>query len=112
GVQTCALPIWMRGRLCVSASLPVSTSSATHSRSRIRVILLQAQHLLLALQPGLDGADRGLRAVDGEVVGDVLRDGGAPDGGRVLARPAVLRRVEDEGDLAALHEVDDVGPVA
>src|SRR2546423_5815760 len=67
------------------ASSSESTSSATKSRSRIGVVLLQASHVLLALEERLDGADGGLSAVDGEVVGDVLADGRAPDGRRVLA---------------------------
>src|SRR5690348_6865628 len=73
------------------ASSSVSTSRATNRRSRISVVLLQAEHPMLALQQRLDGADGRLRAVDGEVVRNVLAHGGSPDGRRVLARPPVLR---------------------
>src|SRR5439155_6067061 len=54
-----------------SASFSVSTSRATQSRSGIGVVFLQAQHLVLALEQRLDGADGRLRAVDREVIGDV-----------------------------------------
>src|SRR5439155_433672 len=67
-----------------SASRRLSTSRATRSRSgAATVILLEAQDLLLALEQGLDGADRGLGAVHRQVVGDVLHDGGAADEVRV-----------------------------
>src|SRR3989449_7723929 len=63
-----------------SASRRLSTSRATRSRSgAATVILLEALDLLLALEQGLDGADRGLGAVHRQVVGDVLHDGGAAD---------------------------------
>src|SRR5207253_41244 len=92
-----------------SASARVSTSSATKSReaeSEVSVILLQAPDTLLALQQRFDGSDRGLDPVHRQVVGDVLRDGGAPEGGGVLAGAPVLRGVDDERDLTALHQVD------
>src|SRR5437763_1664643 len=57
-----------------SASSSRSTSRATSKRSRasaIGVVLLQAAHLVLALEQGLDGADGGLGAVHREVVGNV-----------------------------------------
>src|SRR6267142_1909926 len=98
-----------------SASSSRSTSSATRRRSRgsaIGVVLLQAAHLVLALEQRLDGPDRRLGAVHREVVGDVVVHRGAADEVRVLARAAVLGRVEEQRDLAALHEVDHVGPVA
>src|SRR5437773_3820479 len=81
-----------------SASARVSTSSATKSRaagSEVSVVLLQAPDTLLALQQRFDGSDRSLDPVDGQVVGDVLRDGGAPERGGVLARAPVLRGVDD-----------------
>src|SRR6267142_1500469 len=102
-----------------SASSSRSTSRATSTRSctapadcsGIGVILLQATHLLLALEQRLDRADGGLGAVQGEVVGNVLSDRGVADRERVLAGAAVLRRVEHQLDVAGLHEVEDVGPV-
>src|SRR2546430_12924177 len=45
---------------------------------------------LLTLEQGFDGTDRGLGAIDRQVVGDVLHDGGAADQVRVLSRAAVL----------------------
>src|SRR5215510_7006385 len=100
----------------LSASSRLGTSRATSSRSaglaEVGMVLLQAQHPELALQQRLDGADGGLDAVDRRVVGDVLRDRGAPDDRRVLPRAAVRRRVDDQRDLAPLHEIDHVGPVA
>src|SRR5881296_2118834 len=102
-----------RRRRSSSASARLSTPSATKRRSgAATVVFLQAQDLLLALEQGFDGADRGLGAIDRQVVGDVLHDGGAADQVRVLSRAAVLGRVEEERDLAALHQVDDVRPVA
>src|SRR5207247_7910109 len=98
-----------------SASARVATSSATKSReaeSEISVILLQAPNTLLALQQRFDGSDRGLDTVHRQVVGDVLRDGGAPEGGGVLACAPVLRGVDDERDLTALHQIDGVRPKA
>src|SRR5262245_46561555 len=85
-----------------SASSKRSTSSATSSRSTTRappvvsdigVVLLQAAHLLLPLQQRLDGADGRLGAVQSQVVRNILRDRGAANLERVLARAPVLRRV-------------------
>src|SRR5881296_829258 len=99
-----------------SASSRLGTSSATSSRSaglaEVGMVLLQALNPELALQQGLDRADGGLDAVDRRVVGDVLRDRGPADDRRVLAGPPVLGRVEDQRDVAALDQVDHVGPVA
>src|SRR5262245_14674224 len=106
-----------------SAETTVSTSSATISRSLGSrdssknasgrgMVLLQRLDGDLALQQRLDAADRRLGAVHGRVVGDALGDRGPPDDRGVLARAAVLRGVEHEGDLPALHEVDDVRPVS
>src|SRR5262245_38817272 len=95
-----------------SASARASTSSATIRRSwASMVVLLERLHGDLALEQGLDAADRRLGAVDGGVVGDVLGDRGAADEIGVPPGPPVLRRVEDEGDLPALHQIDDVRPV-
>src|SRR5919106_1135841 len=94
-----------------SASASVSTSRATNSRaagSEPSVILLQAPHALFPFEQGLDGPDGGLDAVHGEVVRDVLRERGAPERGGVLPGAAVLRRVDHEGDLAALHEIHGI----
>src|SRR3989442_14444500 len=66
-----------------SASARLSTSSATRSRSGATVVLLQAQDLLLTLEQGFDGTDRGLGAIDRQVVGDVLHDGGRSEERRV-----------------------------
>src|SRR5262245_55247936 len=74
--------------------------------------LLQRLDGDLALEQGLDAADGRLGAVHGRVVGNVLGHRGATDHIGILPRAAVLGRVEDEGDLPALHEVDDVRPVA
>ena len=85
-----------------SASSSRSTSRAMRTRSAgrggltDRVILLQAPHLVLALEQRLDRPDGGLDAVDGEVVGNVLGDRGMADQIRVLAGPAVLGCVEDQ----------------
>src|SRR5262245_58894336 len=99
-----------------SASSRLGTSRATSSRSaglaKVGMVLLQAQHQGLALEQSLDRADGGLGAVERRVVGDVLRDRGAPDDRGVLPRAAVRRRVDDQRDLAPLHEIDHVGPVA
>src|SRR5262245_41353650 len=101
-----------------SASSRRSTSSATSSRSEARglpacsdigVVLLQAPDLLLALEQRLDRADGRLGPVQREVVRNVPRHRGTADLERVPARAPVLRRVEDELDVALLHEVDDVG---
>src|SRR5438094_682206 len=115
--STCAstLEVTPTSRWSARRSRLVSTvtSRATRSRSgAATVILLEAQNLLLALEQGLDGADRGLGAVHRRIVGDVLHDGGAADEVRVLPGAPVLGRVEEERDLAALHQVDDVQPVA
>src|SRR6185369_5971035 len=100
-----------------SASSRRSTSSATYRRSDgacgggasgIGVVLLQAAHLLLALEQRLDGADGGLGAVHREVVGHVQVHGGAADQVGVLAGAAVARGLDHHGDLALLHEVDHV----
>src|SRR5262245_9270724 len=99
----------------VSARASESTSSATNNRSRstvglrqarplLLVVLLQALDVLLALEQGLDGAYRGLHSIHREVVRNVLGHRGAADHVGILPRPTVLRRVEDEDDLAALHE--------
>src|SRR5215510_1957618 len=100
----------------LSASSRLGTSRATSSRSaglaEVGMVLLQAQHPELALQQRLDGADGGLDAVDRGVVRDVLRDRRAADYRRVLAGAPVLGRVEEQRDVAALHEIDHVGPVA
>src|SRR5262245_50664333 len=111
-------PVMIRSRRpsSASASSRLGTSSATSSRSaglaEVGMVLLQAQHPELALQQGLDGADGGLDAVDRGVVRDVLRDRRAADDRRVLAGAPVLGRVEEQRDVAALDQVDHVGPVA
>src|SRR5262250_2106612 len=89
-----------------------STSRATIRRSlgSLGIVVLERLHGHLSFEEGLDAADRGLGAVHRRVVGDVLGHRRPPDEEGVLARAAVLGRVEDEGDLAALHEVDDVRP--
>src|SRR5262245_41991119 len=98
-----------------SAWPSVSTSRATIKRSRRSrgaMVLLQRLDGDLALQQRLDAADGRLGAVHGRVVGNVLGHGGAADEVGVLPRPPVLGRVEYEGDVAALHQIDDVWPVA
>src|SRR6266446_5758063 len=92
-----------------------STSRATIRRSAGRrssgargIVVLERLHAHLSLEQGLDAADGGLGPVHRRVVGDVLGHGGAADQVRVLARAAVFRRVEDQRDLVALHEVHDV----
>src|SRR5437879_1645822 len=106
------------GPAAVKSSEPIlqpvtMPSRRPSSRSGAATVkLLEALDLLLALEQGLDGADRGLGAVHRQVVGDVLHDGGAADEVRVLPGAPVLGRVEEERDLAALHQVDDVQPVA
>src|SRR5215831_3266896 len=102
-----------------SASSRRSTSSATSSRSAARVValsdigvvLLQAPHLLLAFEHGLDRADGCLGAVQREVVRNVPRHRGASDLERILAGAPILRRVEHQLDVPLLHEIDDGGPV-
>src|SRR5215831_18515748 len=89
-----------------SAALSDSRSSATMRRSlasSVGMVLLQRLDADLPLEQGLDPTDRRLRAVYRRVVGDVLGHGGAPDDRGVLAGPSILRRVEDERDLPALH---------
>src|SRR5258705_6322569 len=112
-----------------SASTRVSTSSATIRRSlawvggcmgasagplpaRERmVVLLEWLDGDLALEQRLDAADGGLGSVDRGVVGDVQGHRAPADQVGVAAGPSVLRGVEHERDLAALHEGDDVWPV-
>src|SRR5712691_2275079 len=91
-----------------------STSSATSSRSAgsRTVILLQARHAVLFLEERLDRADGGLDAVHRQVVGDLLGDGRAADERGVRAGASVLGRVEDQRDLALLHQIDHVGAIA
>src|SRR6185369_14197740 len=83
-----------------SASSRLGTSSAIKMRSaglgESGMIFLKALHAELAFQERLDRADRGLDPVDRRVVGHVLRDGGAPDDGRVLPGPPVLGRIEEQ----------------
>src|SRR6267142_828378 len=109
---------WSRSR-SRSASARLSTSRATIRRSFTSrdgsggvMVLLERPHGDLALEQRLDAADRRLGSVHRGVVGDVLGHRGAPDQVGVLARPAVLRGVEDQGDLAPLHEVHDVRAIA
>src|SRR6266545_8309268 len=94
-----------------------STSRATMRRSagsRFSVargiVVLERLDAHLALEQGLDAADRGLGAVHRRVVGDVLRHRRAADQIGVLAGAPVLRGVEDQRDLVALHQVHDVRP--
>src|SRR5678815_4443565 len=104
-----------RRSIMASAAPRLSTSRATKMRSlgsRGGMVLLQTPDGDLALEQGLDAADGRLGAVHGRVVGDILGDRGAADDVGVLPRAAVLGRIEDEGDLPALHEVDDVRPVS
>src|SRR5215470_16170970 len=93
-----------------SASARVSTSSATIRRSGV-IVLLEWLHRDLALEQSLDAADGGLGAVHRGVVGDVLGHRGPPDQVGVAPRAPILWRVEHERDLAALHQVHDVGAV-
>src|SRR2546425_3720852 len=99
-----------------SASSRLGTSSATSTRSaalgEASMVFLQALHAVLALEQRLDRADGGLRAIERGVVGNVLGDRRAPDDGRVLPGATVVRRVDDERNLASLHEVDHVRAVA
>src|SRR5436190_1841248 len=88
-----------RRRSSASASSRLDTSSATSTRSaglaEVGMVFLQALHQGLTLEQSLDRADRGLRAVERRVVGNVLGHRGAPDDRRVLARAAIGRRVDD-----------------
>src|SRR5499426_933982 len=88
-----------------------STSRATMSRSlgSRGIVVLEGLHGHLSFEERLDAAHSGLGAVHGGVVGDVQNHGRPPDEVRVFAGAAVLGRVEDQGDLAALHQIDDVG---
>src|SRR5690242_8255902 len=93
-----------------SASLRVSTSSATIRRSGV-IVFLEWLHRDLALEQGLDAADGGLGAVHGGVVGNVLGHRGPPDQVGIAPRAPVLRGVEHQRDLAPLHQIDDIGAV-
>src|SRR5262244_353001 len=103
---------------------PMARSTESTSRATIRrsaglwslrsrgMVVLERLHGHLSFEQRLDAADRRLGAVHRRVVGDVLGHRRPPDEEGVLARAAVFRRVEDEGDLAALHEIDDIGAQA
>src|SRR2546430_11681750 len=92
-----------------------STSRATIKRSAGRrssgargIVVLERLHAHLSPEQGLDAADGGLGTVHRRVVGDVLGHGRPADQIGVLTGPAIFRRVEDQRDLVALHEVHDV----
>src|SRR4029453_11979687 len=89
-----------------------STSRATIRRSlgSLGIVVLERLHGHLSFEEGLDAADRGLGAVHRRVVRDVLGHRRPSDEIGILAGPPVLRGVEDEGDLPALHEIHDIGP--
>src|SRR5262245_54323309 len=116
-VKSCE-PILKRVTCPVRASTrPRARSSESTSRATIKrslgsrgMVVLEWLHDHLSLEEGLDAADRGLGAVHRRVVRDVQDHRGSSDQERVLAGATVLGRVEHEGDLAALHAADDVGP--
>src|SRR5438445_1375761 len=91
-----------------TSSATISLSWGSRSSGARGIVVLERLHAHLPLEQGLDAADGRLGAVHRRVVRDVLGHRRPTDQIGVRAGAAVFRRVEDQRDLVALHEVHDV----
>jgi hypothetical protein len=76
------------------------------------MILLQRPHLHLAALDGLDGFEGHVGSAEGGHNRDAVLHRGGADFDFILTRVLSGRRVDDEGHVLVLHQVDDVGALA